>query len=113
MKRKLANYVSVIEESWDVVSERGVWSFNWVSEWGRSISVGCLPWSHCIVLSEEPHVVQANFASTPNASAITSTTNTSTITKEHREICRDVHCMRKNRSSWLGQQWEAFKFEIT
>ena len=52
-----------------------------------------------IVLSEEPRVVQANFASTPNASAITSTTNTSTITKEHREICRDVHCMRKNRSS--------------
>ena len=52
-----------------------------------------------IVLSEEPHVVQANFASTPNASAITSTTNTSTITKEHREICRDEHCMRKNRSS--------------
>ena len=33
-----------------------------------------------IVLSEEPRVVQANFASTPNASAITSITNTSTIT---------------------------------
>ena len=33
-----------------------------------------------IVLSEEPRVVQANFASTPNASAITSITNTSIIT---------------------------------
>ena len=33
-----------------------------------------------IVLSEEPRVVQANFASTPNASAITSITNKSTIT---------------------------------
>ena len=32
-----------------------------------------------IVLSEEPRVVQANFASSPNVSAITSTTNTSTI----------------------------------
>ena len=33
-----------------------------------------------IVLSEEPRVVQANFASTPNASAIARTPNTSTIT---------------------------------
>ena len=33
-----------------------------------------------IVLSEEPRVVQANFASTPNASTIASTPNTSTIT---------------------------------
>ena len=33
-----------------------------------------------IILSEEPRVVQANFARTPNASAIASTPNTSTIT---------------------------------
>ena len=33
-----------------------------------------------IVLSEEPRVVQANFASTPNASAIASTPNASTVT---------------------------------
>ena len=33
-----------------------------------------------IVLSEEPRVVQANFASTPNASEITSTTDTSIMT---------------------------------
>ena len=33
-----------------------------------------------IVLSEEPRVVQANFASTPNTSSIASTPNTSTIT---------------------------------
>ena len=33
-----------------------------------------------IILSEEPRVVQANFASTPTASAITSTPNTSTVT---------------------------------
>ena len=32
-----------------------------------------------IVLSEKPRVVQENFASTPNASAIASTTNTSTM----------------------------------
>ena len=32
-----------------------------------------------VVLSEKPRVVQANFASTPNASAIASTTNTSTM----------------------------------
>ena len=42
-----------------------------------------------IVLSEEPRVVQANFASTPNASAITSTTNTSTIaTRASRNLSR-------------------------
>ena len=34
-----------------------------------------------IVLSEESRVVQANFASTLNASTIASTPNTSTITK--------------------------------
>ena len=33
-----------------------------------------------IVLSKEPRVVEANFANTPNASAIASTPNTSTIT---------------------------------
>ena len=33
-----------------------------------------------IILSEEPRVVQANFASTPDASAITSTPNTRTVT---------------------------------
>ena len=32
MKWKLANNVSVVDESWDVASERGVCSFDWIKE---------------------------------------------------------------------------------
>ena len=67
-----------------------------------------------IILSVEPRIVQANFASTPNTSAITSTTNASTITtRATRNLSRRALALHKNRSSRLGQQWEAFKFEIT
>ena len=41
-----------------------------------------------IVLSEEPRVVQANFAITPNASTIASTPNTSTITRPSMTLSR-------------------------
>ena len=42
-----------------------------------------------IVLSEEPPALQANFATTPNACAIASTPNTSTITtKASRNLPR-------------------------
>ena len=50
-----------------------------------------------IVLSQEPLVVQANFASTPNASAITSTTNTSIIitTRASRNLStRALACVK-------------------
>ena len=50
-----------------------------------------------IVLSEEPRVVQANFASTPNASAVTSTTNTSIIitTRASRNLStRALACVK-------------------
>ena len=53
-----------------------------------------------IVLSEEPRVAQANFASTPNTSAITSTTNISTITtRATRNLSRRALALRKNRLS--------------
>ena len=57
-----------------------------------------------IVLSEEPRVVQANFASTPNASAMTSTTNTSTITaKASRNLSRRaLACVKMVRAD-LGK----------
>ena len=45
-----------------------------------------------IVLSEEPRVVQANFATAPNASAIASTPNTSTITtRASRNLSRRAY----------------------
>ena len=65
MKWKLANYVSVIDESWDakikikILNEAGVFQLHAFPD--------LTPF---IVFSEETRVVQANFASTPNASAI-------------------------------------------
>ena len=63
-----------------------------------------------IVLSEEPRVVQASFASTPNATPIGSTPNTSTITtKPSRNLSRSALACIKI----FGKLWEAFKFDIT
>ena len=57
-----------------------------------------------IVLSEEPRVVQANFASTPNASAMTSTTNTSTIAaKASRNLSRRALACVKMVRAELGK----------
>ena len=55
-----------------------------------------------IVLSEETRVVQANFASAPNASAIASTPNTSTITTR---VSRNL----LKRAYWHAQK----SFELT
>ena len=57
-----------------------------------------------IVLSGEPRVVQANFASTPNASAMTSTTNTSTIAaKASRNLSRRALACVKMVRAELGK----------
>ena len=102
VKWKLANYVSVIDESWDVVSKRGVWPFDWVSEWDGSISVGCLPWSHCLHrFIRGTTCCSRNFASTPNASAIASTPNTSTTTiRASRNLSRRALACVKVRSDF-------------
>ena len=55
-----------------------------------------------IVLSEEPRVVQANFASAPNASGIASTPNTCTITTR---VSRNL----SKRAYWHAQK----SFELT
>ena len=57
-----------------------------------------------IVLSEEPRVFQANFASTSNASTVASTPNTSTITtRPSRNLSRRalayVKIIRRNISA--------------
>ena len=58
-----------------------------------------------IVLSKELRVVQANFASTSDASTIASTPNTSTVTtRPSRTLSRCALACLKNRLSWHERQ---------
>ena len=80
MKWKLANYISVIDESETFLKEPFGRSIEFPNEAGVFQLDAFPDLTAFIVLSGGPRVVKANFASTPNASAIASFPNTSTIT---------------------------------